>query len=155
MVWFFNMDSEQKNYELAYLLNPSLPEEDVLTWSNKLAALIEEARGVIRHSELPKKRQLSYPIKKTTTAYFGWLNFSTLPEEISNVNKRVKAIEQILRHLIIEVDVRDARISPRIFSAREDMHRRPTKEIRPLQRKKEEALDLETLDKKLEEILGK
>lgn len=149
------MDSEQKNYELAYLLSPSLPYEEVLTWSNKLAALIEEAHGVIRHSETPKKRQLSYSIKKTETAYLGWLNFSILPEEISNVTKRVKATEHVLRHLIIEGSVRDTRISPRVFSAREDMRRRPTKEITPLPKKREEMLDLETLDKKLEEILGK
>lgn len=149
------MDSDTKNYELAYLLSPSLPEEDVLTWSNKIATLIEEAHGVIRHSEPPKKRQLSYLIKKASYAYFGWIAFTVAPDTVLQINKKVKELEHLLRHLTTEIGGVDIR--PRLYPLR-SMRKPPLREIKqplPPHEKKDETLDLEALDKKLEEILGK
>lgn len=147
------MDSDTKNYELAYLLSPSLPEEDVLVWSNKIAALIEEAHGVIRRFEPPKKRQLSYPIKKTSFAYFGWIVFTVAPDVVLQINKKVKELEHILRHLTTEIGEADTR--PRVYPLR-SVRKAPLQETKqPVREKKDEALDLEALDKKLEEILGK
>lgn len=148
------MVAETKKYEIAYVLTPSLSDEEALAVSEKLSTLVEESRGAIRHRENPKKHRLSYPIKKQGYGYFGWITFDATADAPAVVEKKVKSIEGILRHLIVVGE----EVPPqplRIFTPRSEPSRistRPTPESAPASEKK---LDLEELDKKLEEILGK
>lgn len=148
------MDS--KKYEFAYILSPKVADEEALTWSGKLAKLIEDAEAIVSHQEVPQKRRLAYPIKKEKNGFFGWVTFSANPEKISAIEKKIKNEEYVLRHLIVEaveVPLRE----PRPFIPRSGTSR-PTKipAVQPADSgKEEEKLDLEELDKKLEEILGK
>ena len=148
------MDSEAKNYELAYLLSPSLPEDEVLGYAGKLSGVIEEQKGAIRHVEPPKRRKLAYPIHKEGTAYFGWTTFAAAPAAIAQIEKKVKEMPQILRHLTVEEEIETRRpifrpLQPRMASGTANPAA-PHEAEKP-----EEKLDLEALDKKLEEILGK
>lgn len=145
---------DTKNYELAYLLSPSLAEGEVLTRANKLSILIEEAKGIIRKSEQPRRRRLAYPVNKQKEAYFGWMTFSLAREEMPSLEKKLKGEGEILRYLVVEEEVekRPPLVLRTIPSrpARSRPPATPKREIEP-----EEKLDLEALDKKLEEILGK
>lgn len=147
------MDTSSKNYELAYLLSPSLPEEEVLGYAGKLSALIEEQNGAIRRVEPPKKRRLAYAVHKERTAYFGWTTFAALPSAIAAIEKKAKEIPQVLRHLITEEEIETRRPLLRTFTP-------SAGGLAPVGRPREpegqgEKLDFEALDKKLEEILGK
>ena len=144
------MNTESRNYELAYLLSPSTPEGEVLTHAGKLTTLIEDAKGVVRHVEAPKKIKLSYPVKKERNAYFGWTTFTMTPSYLADFEKKVKT-QKFLRHLTVQHE--ETRRVPQFRPP----PARPFKE-RPIPReseKPEEKLDLEALDKRLEEILGK
>lgn len=145
------MDKESKNYELAYLLSPSLPEEEVLTWAGKITAAIEESKGAIRNVEPPRKRKLSYLVKKQENAYWGWTTFAMAPEAVATLEKKIKGLGNILRHLIVEEEEMPVRM-PRLRTVPSSQAPRaiPRETEKP-----EEKLDLEQLDKKLEEILGK
>lgn len=152
------MDADAKNYELAYLLSPSLAEEDVLAHAGKISSLIEEHTGAIRRVEPPKKRRLAYPVSKEHSAYFGWTTFAALPSSIAAMNKKAKDIPHVLRHLIVEEEIETRRPMLRTFApgarpAPVAGAQRP--EIPREQETPGEKLDFEALDKKLEEILGK
>lgn len=54
------MEQVIKNYEIAYLLSPSIPEEEVLTHAKKLSAIIEEQKGSVKHLQEPKKHKLHF-----------------------------------------------------------------------------------------------
>ncbi len=145
------MASESKNYELAYLLSPFIPEEETLTWAGKLTAVIEESRGVIRHAEPPRKKKLAYLVKKQPQAYFGWTTFRAVPDAIALLEKKLKNAENLLRHLVVEEEemlLRPAHL--RVIPSTLRPRAIPREAEKP-----EEKLDLEQLDKKLEEILGK
>jgi small subunit ribosomal protein S6 len=144
---------DPKNYELAYLLYPSLPEGEILTYAGKLSMLIEESKGTIRKTGNPRRRRLAYPIRKCSEAYFGWITFAMLPENISALNKKLKSQSDLLRYMIVEED-----IEKRPITTLRAIPSRPVKQkpvALPQEIKPEEKLDLEALDKKLEEILGK
>lgn len=144
------MDSDPKIYELAYLLPPSIREEEVLTHTAKLTNAIEEHKGLVKHAETPKKRRLAYPVEKQTIAYFGWTTFSAPPEAIKAIEKQIKAQSPLRSMLIEEEPMPEPRRMPLAG-------RRPAGVGRVMRQpeKPEEKLDLEALDKKLEEILGK
>lgn len=151
---------EQKKYELAYLLSPSVADEEVLTWSGKIAKIVEDSKGLVRHQEIPKKRRLTYLIDKEGTAYFGWITFSMASDLVASLDKKLKTAEHILRYMVVEeveIPVQPLRtFAPRPAPAPQ----RPRPGITPpaptdVAKQPEEKLDLEELDKKLEEILGK
>lgn len=151
MILLLAMDSETKNYEISYLLPPSILDEEVLTWSGKLAVLIEEQHGAIRKAEAPRKWQLSYPINKNKTAYFGWTTFTIDPAAIKIIDKKLKTEKNFLRFLIVEEEIEKLTPIFRLVTPRPSRSR----PITPPLSKPEEKLDLEALDRKLEEILGK
>jgi small subunit ribosomal protein S6 len=144
------MDKESKKYEFAYLLKIAIPEEALSEHLQKITGVIESEKGIIFHSEMPRKRRLAYLINKDNQAYFGWIKFTAAPEIVHNIEKKLKLDSAILRFLLVE-DTIPAMVIPRMP--------RMTSQGAPVAPKREEEpterLDLEELDKKLEEILGK
>lgn len=146
------MERNPKKYEIAYILRSSIAEEAVAEHSQKIAGLIEAEGGIISHSETPQKRRLAYPIEKENNGYFGWIKFTALPNAIAGLEKKLKTATSLLRHLIVEdtIPVQQFGRMPRPSAP-------PPAAAVPPKREEEadERLDLEALDKKLEEILGK
>ncbi len=146
------MERNPKKYEIAYILSSSIAEEAVVEQTQKIAALIETEKGTISHSEIPQKRRLAYPIGKEGNGYFGWMKFTALPDAIAALEKKLKTATSLLRHLIVEdtIPVQQFGRIPRPAAP-------PPAAAVPPKREEEtdERLDLEALDKKLEEILGK
>jgi len=150
------MDQDQKHYELAYLLSPSLPEEEILLSAGKISALIEGAKGNILRVEPPKKRKLAHPIKKQSLAYFGWTSFLMQPREAPALEKKLRQAHDVFRILLIadEPELSRPVTHPPPRSPRA-APQRPGGILREPEPKPEDKLDLEALDRKLEEILGK
>ena len=145
---------DPKTYECAYLLKPSIPETEVNDYAFRMTHTIEENKGVIMYAQEPRNRMLAYPIKKERRAYFGWIDFRLPPERITDVVKTMKGAEYLLRHLIIEQEAHKKTVA-RALSVRKSSAASRQRPILREQEKPEEKLDLEALDKKLEEILGK
>lgn len=147
------MEQETKNYEIAYLLFPSVPEEEILIYAGKISALIEKQQGIIKHLHEPKKQRLSYAIKKERNAYFGYTTFCLMPEHIAGLEKKLKSESSLLRYLIVEEEMR---LNAPVFRTTPAKPGMPKINAIPRESEApEEKLDLEALDKKLEEILGK
>lgn len=147
------MSDQTKNYEIAYLISSTVPEDGVLGITGKITQAITNNQGTIRHAEEPHRRQLSYPINKEEQAYFGWTTFNILPSNVGTVKKAVESDNNILRHLITEEVINARPIQPMRLRT---IQASPS--VKPILREDEaggEKLDLEALDKKLEEILGK
>ncbi len=156
------METEPRQYELAYLLSPSVPEDEALGHTHKLNNLIEEVKGLIQHAEQPSRYRLAYPIKKERNAYFGWTAFRCEPAQIASLEKRLQTIPELLRFMVIQQD--EHKQKPRQIKPFGAAVARPAPARIPQQtpviipretEKTEDKLDLEALDKKLEEILGK
>lgn len=154
-----SMDSEVKNYEIAYLINPDVPEDEAFGVAGKITSAIQEGHGVVGRIEEPKKRKLAYAIRKFGNAYFGWTTFTIAPEHLTDVEKKIKAEPQVLRRLIVE-EVK--RMVPEYRPRVGRPMRRPAlprlEEVKPFvpaAPKEEDKAKLEELDKRLEEILGK
>lgn len=148
------MERDPKNYELAYLLSLAVPEEEVLQKAGQITTLVEENKGVLKHSENPKKIKLAYPVKKEKTAYFGYTTFTIDPELLATLDKKIKRPE-ILRYLLTEEEIGRRPPAFRPQPSRPPFLKQKLAPPKEETTKEEEKLDLEALDKKLEEILGK
>lgn len=140
------MDQETRQYEIAYLVSANIPEEDVFGRAGKITGFIQDAKGLISHIEEPKKRRLAYPIKKFNEAYFGWTRFSMLGENLAEFEKKLKQEAAIIRYLVVTFEEVPPERVPRQLK---------TYTPRPPTTAPEERMNIEELDKRLEEILGK
>ena len=152
------MDSETKNYEIAYLISPNVSEEEIFGVAGKITSLIQDAKGVANKVEEPKKIKLAYPINKQRAAYFGWTTFSMLPENLEDFKKKLRFEEKsIMRFLVVFTPkkVLELRKRPIYIKPKPERPVAPTYRPAPREAEKQEQVDITALDKKLEEILGK
>jgi small subunit ribosomal protein S6 len=120
-------------YQLAYLISPELKKEEIEMVQKDLTSFIEK-EGVLDKVETPLKRMLFYPIKKKTEAFLGAIYFYLEPQKIKDLERKLKEEEKILRYLIVS-------------------EKAPKKIKIEKKLKKPEKVELEEIEKKIEEIL--
>ncbi len=136
------MEKTVKPYEISFLLRS---EEDAAIVVKKLSDM-----GAEISSEGPVERiSLAYPIKKETSAHFGYVNFSANPAIIKGISDALGFEPKVIRFLIITPPV--AKMVPR----RTDFHHQPEKAADSAIKSKTEPLSNAELEEKLEEILKK
>lgn len=145
------METDARNYELTYLMSPLLSEEEALACANKISSLVEGAKGAIKFAEVPKKIKLAFLVKKEKFAYFGWIDFLAQADCMPFLQKGLKEENRLLRTMIVEKEAKEIQMRPLVkIRTEEEPKAGEEKETGA-----EEKLDLEALDKKLEEILGR
>ena len=153
------MDTAVKSYEIAYLISPDVPEEGVFGEAGKITGFVQDIHGLVGKIEEPKKRKLTYPVKKFKNAYFGWTTFSVAPERIGDIEKSMNAEPNIIRYMITEEikhPLREFRPRPpRTERSPAEPQFEEVKPFEPAAPKQEDPAKNEELDKRLEEILGK
>ena len=147
-----------KNYELSYLISPDLSEQDLRNLSEKIKNFVQEEAGTPGKTTEPSEKNLGYSIKKKESSFLVTLNLSLNPDKLGNLEKKLKAENQILRYIILTKKVTRER-PERIFRSR----RTATKEGLPGVKKpfgvtkkitEPKKVELKEIDKKIEEILG-
>lgn len=140
-------DIELKKYEIGYLVREEHEEREIKELLKSYGA------GIINEGKLQKIR-LSYPIKKETVAYFGYVYFSLSPESIKDLSSQLKLNSKVLRTIIINLpkELEEGQVATRRPEkpTRERIKLTPETIRKP---KALEAIDNELLEKKLEEIL--
>ncbi len=167
------MDEESRTYEAAYLLKGDLGEEKALETGDNLRRLIEDEHGIVSLETKPRKQRLAYPIKKYGMAFFGSLKFILSAEKLASLKKNFEKLD-LLRLLLSQV-----KYSKETYKRSSKKRATPHPAVQPISQpitgevknetvadepKKEitlseeaaekEPLQVEEIDKKIEEILG-
>lgn len=142
-------NKSMRNYELTYLISPGLSEENFKNLSNKVKNFIQEETGV-----LEKVTELS---RRKNWGIIGTLNFSLNPEKLENLEKKLKSEKEILRYILL-VKKPEKVLKKRFPSKKEKLFKTPLKITKPsgmesILRGKQKKVELEEIDKKIEEIL--
>lgn len=91
------------NYEVMFIVDPTLDDE-------KRNAAIEAVKTVISdNGELGEvdewgRRKLAYPINKKEDGYYVVAEFRAEPEVPKELDRRLKIMDQIMRHIIVNKD---------------------------------------------------
>jgi len=154
----------QKLYELAYFLSPELNESDILFCAEKIKKFIGEAGGSIT-AEIPaQKKKIGQAIKKFTFGYFGIFYFQSEPTGMEELKNNLGLEPKILRYMIVakkpasaakEKPVFKAARKPKIAGtpAPAEKHAVPPAQKLEKMEPEKEKVQMEELNKKLEEIL--
>lgn len=90
-------------YEIVFLLDPTIEEAEVENKFNSLEELLR-GQGAEIMADLTLnwgKRRLAYPVKKKENAIFRVYRFQSAPAAISEIDRRLRLDEQILRSMIV------------------------------------------------------
>lgn len=91
-------------YELALVLNPTLDEETKAAEMTKVQELIARFGGTIEKIDDWGKRRLAYEIKKVNEGFFSFITFDAAATAPTEIESRVRIMENVLRYLIIRKD---------------------------------------------------
>jgi ribosomal protein S6 len=130
-------------YELTCLISSKLSEEEAKNLSAKIESLIKDEEGFSSGLRNLIRRKLAIPIKKERQAYLLTLDFHFEPDKLEIFSKSLKSLPEILRFLIegkkmVKIEPFREKISPKIKKTFAET----------------EKVEIEEIEKKLEEILG-
>ena len=89
-----------KHYELTYLINPELTQEQIANVEETVKKHIQAKKGCLDKA-FKKPISLGYPIKKKKTAIMSVLNFSLPSTEIEKLRQKLYLEKEILRFMLI------------------------------------------------------
>ena len=89
------MAKASEKYEVMYIINPNLSEEETAAVVEKFKALVE-ANGTLEEMEEMGKRKLAYEIE----GYYVLMKFTSAPEFPAELDRILGITDGILRRLI-------------------------------------------------------
>ena len=90
-------------YEVLYIIDPTLGEEEINTLVEKFKAMVE-AEGTLSNIDIWGKRRLAYEINDLTEGYYVLMNMETKPEFPAELERVMKITEGVMRCLTTTVE---------------------------------------------------
>lgn len=103
--------AERNNYELAFHVLPTVAEGEVSGVFDTIKSLITTHGGELIDEEAPARFELAYEVvkhidtknRKFTSAYFGWVRFSSEAVAIEAINEGMDENSNLLRYMVIKL----------------------------------------------------
>ena len=93
------MAKASEKYEVMYIINPTLSEEETAAVVEKFKGLVE-ANGTLEELEDMGKRKLAYEINYLTEGYYVLMKFTSGPDFPAELDRILGITDGILRRLI-------------------------------------------------------
>ena len=93
------MAKTTEKYELMYIINPNLSEEETAAVVVKFKALVEQ-NGTLEEMEEMGKRKLAYEINYISEGYYVLVKFTSGPDFPAELDRVLGITDGILRSLI-------------------------------------------------------
>ena len=97
------MAKTTEKYEVLYVLNPNLTEEETRAIVEKFKTLIEQ-NGTVDEMEEWGKRKLAYEINDLTDGDYTLINFHADPTQIAELDRVLRITDAVVRHMIVRRD---------------------------------------------------
>ena len=93
------MAKTSEKYELMYIINPNLSEEETAAVVEKFKSLVEQ-NGTLDEMEEMDKRKLAYEINYISEGYYVLVKFTSAPEFPAELDRVLGITDGVMRSLI-------------------------------------------------------
>jgi len=93
-----------RQYELVYILPPETTEQQATDLHEQIAAIVSRMNGAIEKTENWGRRKLAYEIGHFKEGVYVLEVINGSGELMKEVDRRLKVIDEVVRHLIVRVD---------------------------------------------------
>jgi len=97
-------DSELREYELVYILQPETKEETILSLNERVSQLVADQQGSMTTTELWGKRALAYPIEKFFEGHYVLHRFQMTAAGTGEIDRLLRFNEDVMRYLLVRTD---------------------------------------------------
>ena len=94
----------EREYELVYIVAPTATDEEVEALQTQVAEIVQEFGGTVENTDLWGRRKLAYEIGHFTEGIYVVQVLDGPGKMISELGRRLRVRDQVLRHLIVRVD---------------------------------------------------
>jgi len=144
---------KKKNYRLTCLISQQT--KDIKKVYENILNLVKE-QGEITYKQEPIQKSLAYPIKKEKGAFLIDIFFTSSPEEIEGIEKKLQANSKVLRRLVVSVTPKELKALTTEEEPEEERDKETTEETTADQNTTTEKKKKEhgkKIDEKLNQIL--
>lgn len=93
-------------YEVTYILRPSLEESEVEQRANAIAEIVKSQGGEVSAVERLGKKRLAYEIKDVREGNYIVMQFRSQPPVSKELERQLKLHEDVLRALVVRLDAK-------------------------------------------------
>lgn len=90
-----------KNYELLYIIDGTLSDEDKEKTINAVKELVENNGGVCQEPDKWGMRKYAYPINYKNEGFYCLMNFEASDKAPAAVSEKLNINKNIVRHMIV------------------------------------------------------
>src|SRR5262245_64577455 len=123
-----------RQYELVYILPPETTEQQAGELHEQIGAIVSRMNGTIEKTENWGRRKLAYEIGHFKEGVYVLEVINGSGELMKEVDRRLKVIDQVIRHVVVRVDEEEKVVERTQTRRRTSSERRRVKRGLPPQR---------------------
>ena len=123
-----------RQYELVYILPPDTTEQQVTELHTQVEGVVSRMNGSIEKTENWGRRKLAYEIGHNKEGVYVLDVINGSGELMKELDRRLKVIDQVIRHMIVRVDEEKKVVERTQTKRRTESERRRVKRGLPPQR---------------------
>jgi small subunit ribosomal protein S6 len=109
--------STTRQYELVYIITPDASEQEIADLHTQIEQIVQRFQGSLDKTENWGRRRLAYEIGHHREGTYVVETISGSGELVKEIDRRLRVIDQVIRHLIVRVD-EELRVAERTRDAR-------------------------------------
>lgn len=93
-----------RKYEIMFIVDPNLPEDEIDQLNGQVESLITDGGGTVLETEKLGRKRLAYEVERRTEGFYVLLVVEATGEILSEVERRFRVMDNVLRYLTVRVD---------------------------------------------------
>ncbi len=90
----------RRDYELGFILNPEVSEEQTSAILERIERIVKNHDGQVVKVDQWGRRRLAYPIEHHRDGYYVFIDMISTPETVVELDRTLKVSEEVMRHLV-------------------------------------------------------
>jgi small subunit ribosomal protein S6 len=128
-----------RHYETAFLITPKLDDEETEKLIQKMADVVAKKKGKMIKIDKWGKKKLAYPVEKNDEAFYVFFHYEGETDIPSELERRFRQTEQVLRYLTLRKEIRPAAKKKRRAKKKKAEEIGEEKEVKKIFEEKDEA----------------
>jgi small subunit ribosomal protein S6 len=112
-------------YEELFIVRPDASDEEIDQMIAQLKQVITDAGGTIEKEDKWGKRRLAYRVQKRDEGFYVLLQFSSGPEVVKELERRLRVSDLTLKYLTVRIDQKLQRLAKRKKRREKRAQRKP------------------------------
>ncbi|MFQ6015387.1 MAG: 30S ribosomal protein S6 [Anaerolineae bacterium] len=101
--------TEERAYELVFIINGGIEEENVPAVVERISQQINDLGGEVVQVDSWGRRRLAYPIRRIKEGYYTVMQLQMPPGIMPNIKNSLQLTEEVIRHLLVRTEERQPR----------------------------------------------